>query len=159
MANAQIIRVTTTHHNTGLSARQRRLLAKCRRDPKPLSIMLRECRIGMTTFTTWRSEPHFARAFRRTTAGMSQDSLTDFRLTFAMCSRLLSAEVSKILSEEKTAEELNAALSRVCFDAIKLGMTAFVPKRGKRQPFPYVDPALYARLVKAQQAPKDKPAK
>jgi hypothetical protein len=170
----------------GLTRKQRRLLGKCRRQVKPIRQMLRECRVGWATFAAWRAEPEFARAFRRVTGGMMQDTLADLRVAFAVCGRMISDEVfavelgqrrkeaelakkeaegAGVTSGEKVGEKVKApkkpkrpALTgvgyRLCFDVVKLGMGAFVPKtlpRKRRRAFPKLDPALFARLQKAQE--------
>jgi hypothetical protein len=142
----------------GLSEVQRRFLRKIVREPKALSELLKEQRVCASKFAAWRAEPAFERAFRRATAGLTRDTLADLRFTFSLCGKIVSAEVLRIHSGEKpapgdTEDKLTAEQQRLCFEVIKVGMGAFVPKvlpRRRKRAFPKVDPEAFARLERAQ---------
>jgi hypothetical protein len=155
---------------SSLSDVQRRFLGKCRKDPKPIGEMLWECQIGIGTFLQWRENPEFAREFRAVSSDITRDTLAELRMAFVVCGRMISDEVfaielkrtqkrkrgKKALARQAQREErpiLSDAEHRFCFDVVKLGMSAFVPKRlprKKPEPFPKVDPEAFARLERAQ---------
>jgi hypothetical protein len=154
-----------------LTGAQRKFLGKCRKDPKPIADMLWECQVGLNTFLAWCREKPFAREFRAASAGLTADTLSELRMAFAVSGRMLASEVFSIHAkrtdkprrgkkaaarQEKLDQRphLTDAEQRLCFDVLKLGMTAFVPKaapRKRRGPTPKIKPESLARLQRAQQ--------
>lgn len=193
MARTKMGRVA--RDGAGLTQIQRRFLRKMVREPKALSELLREQQVCRATFAGWREEAAFERAFRVAAAGLTKDTLTDLRMSFAMCGRIISEELLRVqtgdeappappaqpvkaatpavadvggqtgqveaASESKPSEEkkgkrrdpLTAEEQRLCFEVIKVGMGAFVPKvlpRRRKRVFRRVDPVAFAELKNAQ---------
>jgi hypothetical protein len=188
----------------GLTQIQRRFLSQMLRDPKPLSVLLKERKVCAGTFAGWREEAGFERAFRRAAAALTRDALADLRFSFSLCGRIVSDEVMRIHSGEEEAADgkpagqdtavagqatgvtapatetpkvteakvagkkkgrksskkevkkrgaLKGEEQRLCFEVIKVGMGAFVPKvlpRRRKRVFRRVDPVAFAELKRVQ---------
>ena len=76
-----------------LTCLQNRFISKCRKDPKPILEMLKDCQVGIGTFLKWRLDREFSRQFKLATTGVTDDMLAELRMAFAVSGRLVSADV------------------------------------------------------------------